>query len=228
MCRAKPTLSHANCLPEYKATRATFIKMTPAWCSTSKEFQLEIRCISCPVDKLHFVSIFHKQAIFATCNFWQSMFLLLKETSIENKVCYLMPDYKTDLYTSLSLLCCESVWFPWSALTWGRHCHRRRLLMSTPDGHFRAGCWHWQGVGIINRPMRSYCHPMRMIKRITRSNSENGEEKNLAVFRKSCNTLSFTNYSWWNHKDQTKFKTGCYRRIYYLPSLYGAKWAIVP
>ena len=30
MCRAKPTLSHANCLPEYKATRATFIAMTPA------------------------------------------------------------------------------------------------------------------------------------------------------------------------------------------------------
>ena len=177
MCRAKPTLSHANCLPEYKATRATFITMTPAWCSTFKEFQLEIRCISCPVDKLHFVSIFYEQAIFATCNFWQSMFLLLKETSIENKVCYSMPNYKTDLYTSLSLLCCESVWFPWSALTWGRHCHRHRLLMSTPDGHFRAGCWHWQGVGIINRPMRSYCQPMRMIKRITRSNSENHEEK---------------------------------------------------
>ena len=54
MCRAKPTLSHANCLPEYKATRATFITMTPAWCSTFKEFQLEIRCISCPVDHTPF------------------------------------------------------------------------------------------------------------------------------------------------------------------------------
>ena len=70
--------------------------------------------------------------------------------------------------------------------------------------------------------MRSYCQPMRMIKRITRS------RKNLAAFLKSCNTLSFTNYSWRNHKGQTKFKTGCYRRIYYLPSLYGTKWAIVP
>ena len=160
--------------------------------------------------------------MFYTSNFWQPIYLLFKETSNEKKVFYSMPNYKTDLYTSLSLLCCESVWFPWSALTWGRHCHRHRLLMPPPDGHFRAGCWHWQGRGIINRPMRSYCQPMRMIKRITRS------RKNLAAFLKSCNTLSFTNYSWRNHKGQTKFKTGCYRRIYYLPSLYGTKWATLP